>query len=195
MNGVTARALQSFIQTTYGDAVWAAVLADSRVEVPSFELMLNYAPQLTERVLGAAAKHLNRAPDEVLEDLGLFLVSHADMQPLRRLLRFGGVDFAAFVQSMGDLPERARMVLPHATMPPIRPVDEGDGRWAIFCGRRPEGMVHVIRGGIRAMADDYGALATVELGPDEGPNHRLDVTILSDHFSEGRVFDLAAQAE
>ena len=195
MNGVTARALQSFIQKTYGDVIWAAVLADSRVGVPSFELMLNYPPELTERVLEAAAKHLNRAPEEVLEDLGLFLVSHCDMQPLRRLLRFGGADFAAFVQSMGDLPERARMVLPHATLPPIRSVNEGDGRWMIFCGRRPEGMVHVIHGAIRAMADDYGALATVELGSEDGPDHRLDVMILSDHFSKGRDFDLAARAE
>lgn len=195
MNGVTARALQSFVQRTYGDDVWAAVLADSRVDVPSFELMLNYPPEMTEQVLDSAAAHLNRAPEEVLEDLGLFLVSHGDMQPLRRLLRFGGADFAAFVQSMGDLPERARLVLPHATLPPIRPINEGDGRWTIFCGSQPKGMVHVIRGAIRAMADDYGALATVELGSDAGSDHRLDVVILSDHFSEGRVFDLAARAE
>ncbi|WP_375261509.1 heme NO-binding domain-containing protein [Palleronia sp.] len=195
MNGLTARALQSFVRRTYGDEVWAAVLADSQVNVASFELMLNYPPVTSERVLASAAAHLARAPEEVLEDLGIFLVSHPDMQPLCRLLRFGGTDFANFVQSMGDLPERARMVLPHATLPPISPVNEGGGRWTIFCGREPRGMVHVIRGAVCAMADDYGALVTVELGPDDGSDHRLDVAILSDHFSEGRAFDLAARAE
>ena len=193
MNGLTARALQSFIEKTYGQDMWSAVLTESQIDVPSFELMLSYPKSVTEPLLDAAATRLERATDEVLEDLGHFLVSHPDMKPLCRLLRFGGAAFADFVRSMGELPERARMVLPHATLPTIRPVDDGQGSWTIFCGRSPAGMVHVIRGAIRAMADEYGALATVELGPDEGPDHRLAVVILSEHFSEGHAFDLAAR--
>ncbi|SPJ25250.1 heme NO-binding domain-containing protein [Palleronia abyssalis] len=196
MHGLTARALESFVRNTYGEKTWANIAWASGLQEEGFELMLAYPPELTDRVLAEAAIHLARTREEVLEDLGTFLVSHPRMQPLRRLFRYGGADFRGFLESLGDLPERARLALPHAVLPPLSATEEERGRWSVECGHTTFGLVHVLLGAIRAMADDYGALAVAQIVPSpEAGSDRIEIEILAGQFAEGRHFELKLSAE
>ena len=94
MHGLINRSIQRFLHDTYGGDTWAQVAADAGLCVQGFEALLSYDDALTEAVLAAASIRLAKPRDAVLEDLGIYL---AHLEPLRRLLRFGGVDYPDFL--------------------------------------------------------------------------------------------------
>jgi hypothetical protein len=194
MHGVVNRAIECFLRDTYTAAVWADVAAAAGLQVPSFEAMLSYEPAITERVLSAAVDRIGKPRDALLEDLGIYLVSHPRYEVLRRLLRFAGVTFEDFVLSVDELPGRARLALPDLDVAPIRVSTIGPGRFEICCGPGWPGFGHVLVGGIRAMADDYGALVTLSLlSLSADGDARIDLTLHKANHSRGRSFDLTAR--
>lgn len=192
MHGLINRSIQSFLRDTYGPALWHAVARSARLDFDSFEPMLIYDDSLTDAVLGAAAHHLDRPRDSVLEDLGTYLVSHPHLEALRRLLRFGGVDFLDFLQSLDDLPGRSHMAVPDLDLPQLELIDEGGDHFTLICSGGPVGFGHVMVGILRAMADDYGALALLDHTGSERGCERIQVHLLDHAFAQGRRFDLAA---
>ncbi len=194
MNGVTARSLQRFVCDSYGETVWADIVRSARLDFSTFELMLDYAEDVTERVIDATAARLGRDRAELLEDLGVFLVAHPKIPVLRRLLRYGGCDFERFLDTLDDLPDRTRLAFPTLNLPELRSREREPGLFDVFCGREPPGSVHVVIGAIRAMADDYGALAIVDLDPEtiDAPDrpYRIEIVVPSSKHSAGRDFHL-----
>ncbi len=191
MHGLINRSIQSFLRDSYGPAVWSAVLRQAEIGFDSFEPMLDYPVELTDRILQAAGETLGRPRDGLLEDLGTYLVSHPNLEALRRLLRFGGVGFVDFLHTLDDLPDRARLALPDLDLPELILNDQGQGLYRLYCSPLVEGAGHVIVGLLRAMADDYGALVLLEHQGLEGAYEVISVNLLDQSFSEGRKFDLA----
>ncbi|MFP4406146.1 heme NO-binding domain-containing protein, partial [Rhodosalinus sp.] len=111
MHGLINRAIQCFVADTYGREAWIAVVHRADLGFTEFEAMMIYPEEVTPRVLDAACRELDKAPDELLEDIGTYLVSHPQAEAVRRLLRFGGVNFVDFLNSLDDLPERARLAV------------------------------------------------------------------------------------
>lgn len=193
MHGLVNRSIQCFLRDTYGPAVWAEVALAAGIH-DGFEAMLTYEDALTEQVIGAAADRLARCPEALLEDLGTYLVSHAAMEPLRRLLRFGGVTFVDFLQSVEDLPGRARLAVPDLELPRLDLYDHGGDVFTLSCSGPYARYAHVMIGVLRSMADDYGTLVLLEhKGYAQGVHH-VQIEVLDQRFAMGRQFQLAAQA-
>lgn len=193
MHGLINRSIQVFLRDTYGPELWLAVAAEAELGFDSFEAMLSYDDRLTERVIAAAARRLNRSREALLEDLGTSLVSQRGREGLRRLLRFGGVGFVDFLHSLDELEGRSRLALPELDLPRLRLRARSPDRFALSCESRLPGVGHVIMGLLRAMADDYGALALLEhegAGPD---GEVVAIHLLEPQFTVGRRFDLAAR--
>jgi hypothetical protein len=194
MHGVVNKAIESFLRDTYTSAVWDDICAAARIGTPSFEAMLVYDHDTTDRVIDAAVARIGKPRDALLEDLGIYLVSHPRYEALRRLLRFSGVTFEDFVLSMEELPGRARLALPDLDVVPIRLHTLGPGRYELCCGRGWPGFGHVLAGGLRAMADDYGALVTMSLLSETADGDScLELTLHETHHSRGRTFELTAR--
>ncbi|RID91819.1 heme NO-binding protein [Gemmobacter lutimaris] len=191
MHGLINRAIQCFLRDTYGAPVWATVAQEAEPGLEGFEPMLVYDPDLTDRVIDAAARLLARPRDSVLEDLGIYLVSHPNVQALRRLLRFGGVTFVDFLQSLEELPGRARLAVPDIDLPVLELQDHSATEFTLTCRSPIRGAGHVVVGLLRAMADDYGALCLVDHGGCAGDCERIEITLAKTGFSAGRQFDLA----
>jgi hypothetical protein len=197
MHGLVNRSIQCFLRDTYGVTTWNAVAREAGLGFDSFEPMLTYDPALTEAVIVAAGKTLNRARDSVLEDLGTYLVSHPNAEALRRLLRFGGVNFEDFLLSLEDLPERGRMALPDLDLPAFDLTDAGGGVFGLTVSAPIAGTGHVIVGLLRAMADEYGALVLLdhESGVKAGDDvwcERIAIQLLDDAYAKGRSFALSS---
>jgi hypothetical protein len=193
MHGLINRSLQCFVRDSYGPQAWAVVASDAQLGFDSFEAMLTYDPALTERVITAAARHLDRTRETVLEDLGTYLVSHPNVEALRRLLRFGGVTFVDFLLSLEDLPGRGRMAVPDLNLPGLVLTDLGGDHFLLTCRAPVQGGGHVMLGLLRAMADDYGALVLLDhMGIEDGAEV-ISIHILEQSFAAGRRFDLATQ--
>jgi hypothetical protein len=191
MYGLVNRALQRFICSSYGDAAWAEIAQASGLRHEAFEPLLLYPDDLTGTIVAAAAERLRQAPDELLEDLGTFLVSHPSYEAARRLLRFGGSDFVELLQSLDDLPDRARLALPGLDFPRISVDMPRPGRIVLVCGQGLPGFSRVLTGLLRGLADDYGTLAMIDhagAGCDEA---RITVDIHNTSFARARRFDLA----
>lgn len=188
MHGLVNRSIQCFLRDTYGADVWAAVAAEAGLDAQGFEALLSYEDRLTDVVVDAAARRLAKPREALLEDVGIYL---AGLEPLRRLLRFGGVDYIDFLQSLDELPDRVRLAVPELEMPDLRLVPSGPGRFALACRAPHAGFAAVFAGVLRAMADDYGSLVLIEAGGrDTGPD-TVSIELLDTRFASGRRFDLA----
>jgi hypothetical protein len=130
----------------------------------------------------------------LLEDLGTYLVSHPNLERLRRLLRFGGVSYLDFLHSLEDIPDRGHMALPDLDLPRLRLVDCGEGLFRLHVSVLFSGVGHVVVGLLRAMADDYGALVLLDHGGNDAGDEVISIHLLDHRHSEGRRFDLAMQA-
>ncbi|SDW50426.1 heme NO-binding domain-containing protein [Roseicitreum antarcticum] len=201
MHGLIFKALQGFFADTYGPAMWDGITRQAKLEARSFESMLIYDDSCVDDILTAATDRLNRPRSEVLEDIGTYLVSHPRFERLRRLLRFGGVDFTDFLYSIEDLPDRARLAVPDLGLPHMDLTDCRDGAFTLRSTSTMPGYSFVLAGLLRALADDYGVLIMVDDPAHQadawtlGPNREtLSIRVLDASYAAGRQFDLAAGA-
>jgi len=190
MNGVAARAMQRFVTDCYGQARWQDVVRAARLPVASFELLLSYPEDYTWRIVAAAARVLGRPEADILEDLGTYLVAHPNTAAIRRLLRYGGADFETFLTSLDDLPDRVRLAFPALSVPTLRTRAVAPGRYEVACSGNWAGLVHVLTGAIRAMADDYGALAILDLAEGVPGAPLIAVSVPEARCFAGRDFQL-----
>ena len=190
MHGLVNRAIQGFLRDAYGEGIWLAVARQIPVAPSGFEAMLHYDDSHTRKMLDAAASALARAPETILEDVGTWLVSSESGQPLRRLLRFGGVTFTEFLHSLEELPDRGRLALPDLELPSLDLAEVQPGVHDLTCRGVP-GCGHMLAGVLRAMADDYGALVYLDQVGDAEQGEVVRIQILATDFAQGRRFDLA----
>ena len=194
MHGLINRAIQCFVTDAYGHDKWLEATQRAELDFVEFEAMMVYDDALTPALLDAIADVLDRPRDEMMEDLGTYLVSHPTVEALRRLLRFGGVNFVEFLQSLDDLPDRARLAVSDLDLPRIELREHSAGRFSLICDCPVEGYGHVMMGILRAMADDYGALAVLEHKGGGRGTEVISISLIETEFSAGRTFELGARA-
>lgn len=193
MNGLINKAIQCFLRDGWGMPAWLDAARAAGIAPRGFEPLLDYPPEVTARLLQAASDRLDRGRDDLLEDLGTYLVSHPSRAAVRRLLRFGGTDFRDFLQSLEDLPARARLALPDLALPAMRLEAVGGDEFRLTIAPGFAGAGAVALGLLRAMADDYGALALLEAGAEAGDGAAvLTIRLLDPDHAEGRAFTLGA---
>lgn len=193
MHGLINRSLECFISDTYGEPVWLGITKTANLGFDGFESMLQYDDALTYAVLDAAAEKLGKSSETLLDDLGTYLVSNPRLEALRRLLRFGGETFVDFLHSLDDLHDRAKLAVPELELPVLR-LHGGDdnGAFLLTCKSPYAGFSNVIIGLLRAMADDYGALAFLQEGDRED---EISIQIVEASFADGRDFSLSKKTD
>ena len=191
MHGLVNRAIQLFTRDTYGPEVWEEVVQAAPLVTPDFEAMLTYPDSQTGLALETLSFRLDRARDDLMEDIGTYLVSHPNTQSLRRLLRFGGPTFTEFLDSLDELPGRIRMAVSDLVLPELDLRRSAPGHYSLRVTGTMPGWGHLMMGVIRAMADDYGALAMLEHKGRETGGEVIALQVVDTAFAEGRAFDLA----
>ncbi|WP_170409235.1 heme NO-binding domain-containing protein [Ruegeria arenilitoris] len=193
MHGLINRAVQSFVCATYGQTCWLHVTEMAELGFTEFEAMLVYDDDMTARVLDALCGELKRPRAEILEDLGTYLVSHPNMEDLRRLLRFGGVTYVEFLHSLDDLSDRVRLAVSDLCLPMLELIEVSPTEYQLYCHPGLAGYSSVMVGVLRAMADDYGALAMLSHDGQEREAEVISAVLVESAFAEGRHFDLGAR--
>lgn len=138
-----------------------------------------------EEMLRDAARNLTKPMDELIEDLGAWLVRQNEIW---RLLRFCGSDFLDFLLRLDELPERMRLVTDDIAVPEITLSRSENGLvWVTLGGGSPR-WAALFSGLLRAMADDYGALCVITRNDD---GICIDVSDLD--FAKARTFRLSTR--
>jgi hypothetical protein len=194
MHGLINRAVQCFLRDTYGPDRWLAVARAAGFGSAGFDTMAVYDQAVTDALIDAAARQLDRPRDLMLEDLGTYLVSHPTVEPVRRLLRFGGATFMDFLLSIEDLQGRSQLAVPGIDVPELALEEVEADVFELACRSPLRGAGHVVTGLLRAMADDYGVLALLDHQGTRGGAEMLRIHVLETGYAAGRRFDLAAVA-
>ncbi len=193
MHGLINRGIQRFVIDSYGEANWLAATRQAGIGFNDFEAMWTYDDAITPRVLEAVCDVLGRPYDELLEDIGTYIVSHSNVEALRRLLRFGGVTFVEFLHSLDDLPDRARLAVSDLEIPRLELMEDSAERYSLRCYSEMEGWGSLFMGVLRAMADDYGALAFLEHKGMQDGAETIEIALLEREYAAGREFELGAR--
>ncbi|MEM6635366.1 MAG: heme NO-binding domain-containing protein [Pseudomonadota bacterium] len=191
MHGLINKSFQCFVTDTYGHPLWREVAQKAAPGLEQFEALVIYPDDVTSRVIDTACQLLDKPAAEVLEDLGNYLVTHENLEPVRRLLRFGGTSFVEFLYSLDDLHDRARLAVPDLQLPKLALSDLSGGVFELECSYSVPGFGHVLLGVLRTMADDYGDLVYLEHLGSEESLEKVRITLLETQFAEGRAFELA----
>ncbi|PRY24905.1 heme-NO-binding protein [Aliiruegeria haliotis] len=190
MHGLVNRSIQCFVRDTYGLDLWGEVAAAIGIEPEGFEALFSYDDELTERMIATISERLHKPEAMVLEDVGTYLISNREAEAVRRLLRFGGDTFSELLNSLDDLPDRARLAVPDLEIPQLEVADGEDGILTLSVTGHP-GFACVLLGVLRALADDYGALVLMDLEESGADRSIILIRIFDSDFSEGRAFSLA----
>lgn len=119
MLGVVNKVIESFVSQRYGDKLWADVLVDLSLPGYEFEAMLTYEDGITYDLIDGLAKRQSKMYQDILEDIGGYLVAEDSQASVRRLLRFGGATFEDFLLSLDDLNDRVALALDILDMPTV----------------------------------------------------------------------------
>ena len=194
MHGLINRSIQLFLRDTYGARAWREIAEEAGLGFDNFEALLSYENAVTENVLQTAREFVANPRDVLLEDLGSYLVSHPNVQALRRLLRFGGETFVDFLHSLDELHDRARLAVPDLLLPVMELRGHCSTTFSLLLTHEHPGFGHVIVGLLRAMADDYGVLAYLEYQGRRDGVETVSIELLEMSFTDGRDFALTAEA-
>ncbi|PSL19650.1 heme NO-binding domain-containing protein [Shimia abyssi] len=194
MHGLINRAIQCFVQDSYGNCRWIEITRLAGLDTVEFEAMLHYEDHVTDQLIAAACQQIGAPKETILEDIGTYLLSHPNVEALRRLLRFGGVNFVEFLHSLDDLPDRARLAVDDLRLPILELREHAVNRFSLTCTHSKQGFGHVMIGVLRTLADDYGALVFLEHQGGSGGTETIDITLIETAFAQGRSFDLGARA-
>lgn len=194
MHGLICKAVEIFLRDTYGADHWNRVARVIGVDAGGFEAMMRYPRDMLPRLMAAAEAELGKPSAAIFEDIGTYLVSHPNRERIRRLMRFGGVSFLEFLHSLEDLPGRARMAVDDLALPELELTETGEGQFTLLCDGREAGWGHVFVGLLRAMADDYGALAFLEHGRAKDGREAINITVFESAYARGKSFELGAWA-
>jgi len=194
MHGLINRSIQCFVRDTYGLQTWEEVTRIAELEFVSFEAMLPYEDALTYAVIDAISQLQAKPRNDIMEDIGTYLVSHDSVAAVRRLLRFGGEGFVEFLHSLDDLHDRVKLAVPDLDVPHLELRDHTPGAFSLTCRSPYEGFGHVIVGLLRGIADDYGALVFLEHQGGQRGIETIAINLADVSFTQGRSFVLSNKA-
>ncbi len=192
MHGMVNHSMQLFICHSHGLETWKTVMRTAGFDFVEFESMLSYKEEVTPAIIRAASEVLDRPRADLLEDFGTFIVSHPRFEAVRRLLRFGGEDFVDFLHSLDDLADSVRVAIADLHLPKVELDEISENQFLLECEASLEGYSYAMIGVLRAMADDYGALAVLEHTGSQDGVETISIMLVENDFAQGRSFDLAA---
>jgi hypothetical protein len=193
MHGLVNRAVQCFLCDVYSAELSRKVLTAAGFDPGAgFSVLRQYDDALTEELVAAASRELGQPTPDFLEDLGVYLASHESCANIRRLLRFGGDSFPEFLHSLTELQDRVRLAVDDLVLPEIELRQHDSGRLSLSVLGDHAGIGYVLTGILRAMADDYGALALFENVGRYGRAETISIQLLDVHYAGGQAFDLMA---
>lgn len=195
MHGIICRSFEGFLNAAYGQPLWLSVREQLDLSFESFEPMFHYGDDILSDVVDACSAVLGKPREALLEDFGTYLVAGMTSGRVRRLLRYGGLDYEDFLHSFEELPGRAALAVPDIRLPDIELLEPKQGEFELICRSDFDGAGFVVTGLLRALADDYGALVLISHEGSWVGGEIVSINLLEKKFAEGRGFHLDGKSD
>ncbi|SDZ14490.1 Haem-NO-binding [Jannaschia faecimaris] len=164
MHGLICKSLEAFVRDQHGEDTWHRIVQASDLPYPRFEALRSYDDDLMTRVFDMASRELGRSFAAPLEDIGHWICTHPPLEAVRRLIRFSGTCFVDLIYALDEVHDRARIALPGLGLPKFTVTELAPNDFFIISVWHLRGGGAFLTGVLRAMADDYGALALIDAG-------------------------------
>ncbi|GIT90516.1 hypothetical protein JANAI62_00020 [Jannaschia pagri] len=198
MHGMICKSLEGYVISAHGKDVWAAIARDAEVGIDGFEAMQSYPNEVFAAAQTAAAKRLGRDRLQLMEDIGIWICTHPPLQPVRRLFRFIGTSFRDLVLSLDEVEARARMAVPELELPIFHLCQVDDVEFEVQCTWPIPGASGLLTGILRTLADEYGALAMIEIDATQkvsaGWVEIVSIQLFDEDFQAPQAFSLGGAA-
>ncbi len=190
MHGMINRGLQCYIRDIHGVDVWEETCEQAKLPHYNFESMLTYDDATTEGLLSSFGALVGRQRDEILEDFGVYMVSDDALSTVRRLLKFGGRNYVEFLQSLNFVYDRAKLAVPGLDIPMMELVTHGPCRFTLYARFQKRGFGVTLLGLLRALADDYNTLISIEHSRRKLKHLDEDIFNIELHYADvkGTIF-------
>ncbi|WP_134682288.1 heme NO-binding domain-containing protein [Paracoccus ravus] len=182
MHQLVVLSVERFFKECYGEEIWDDILFRAGLDHGNF-LSPQGQRRTARRIIVAAARGLDRPAQEILEDIGGWIVRREDV---RRLFRYTGSTLVDFLTSLGQLPSRMSFFAPGTTHFSINVRQISRDEFQLYYQGLPVYWGWVLSGCIRGMSDDYGSLTTLEV-----TRHLITINIASEMHEESRPFTLS----
>jgi len=184
VHGMINRGLQCYIRDIHGVDVWEETCEQAKLPYYNFESMLTYDDATTEDLLSSFGALVGRQRDEILEDFGVYIVSEDALSTVRRLLKFGGTNYVEFLQSLDFVYDRAKLAIPDLDIPMMELVTHGPCHYTLYARFQKRGYGVALLGLLRALADDYNTLISIEHSRNKLKHVDEDIFAIELHNSE-----------
>ena len=180
MLGLINKGLEDFIIELRGQAEWARICSELGFEESRFEALINYPPDVTDKLLDACAHALNLEKRELLDDFGTFITVGERGEVLRKFLRIGGANYRSFLFSLPRLMQILRASIPGFQWPHLKLHHVSACQFELY--ESDFELINLVFLGIlRAMADEYKALISIKLKQGDEINKRFDIYEITIH--------------
>ncbi|MCU0656442.1 MAG: heme NO-binding domain-containing protein [Polyangiaceae bacterium] len=147
---------------------WRHVLRQAGIEQDAFVTTEAYPDEVTYRLVEALAERQGLPIEQILEEFGVFWVTHMAREHYALMLESGGNNLGDFIEHLPNFHTRISLLLPHLEPPTFWCSDrQPDGLTLHYSSRRP-GLTFFVVGLLKGLGVHYGARVEVTVRGHRG---------------------------
>lgn len=125
MYGMVNKAIQDLVEKQFGKDAWERIRLRADICEEVFIGTEIYSDSVTYQLVGAASEELHRAPEQILESLGVHWVLHTAAEHYGYMMEAAGRTFSEFMGNLPMLHDRIILIFPRMSPPGFAVRDHG----------------------------------------------------------------------
>ncbi|MDG1491578.1 MAG: heme NO-binding domain-containing protein [Planctomycetota bacterium] len=163
MYGLVNRAVEGLVRSRFGDAAWITICERAEIDPSGFVAMDVYDDAVTYRLVDAASKTLELAPETVLEAFGEYWTIYTIEEGYGDLVAMMGSTLNDFLDNLDSMHERIGYAMPELVPPSFKREALEDGSSILHYYSEREGLAPMVIGLIKGLAKRFNESIEIEL--------------------------------
>ncbi|MBN1824655.1 MAG: heme NO-binding domain-containing protein [Candidatus Eisenbacteria bacterium] len=181
MKGIINQAIQEYVVHTRGDEAWWKIREETGIREVSFNPSRDYPDEWTARLLDHLSADSGRIKEDLLRDIGRFLVPHTLKRVYPTYIALAGNDVFSFLARVGLIHRKVVSCIPNAKPPSIEVLERGEDRMVVRyrSERRLFALFQGLLEGVGDLFDRPITVREIETNGDIGENEcRFEVSLV-----------------
>ncbi len=175
MYGLVNKAVQDYLTSKFGEAVWNTVRSKAGFQDAEFVPLQQYPDELTFKLVGAACEATGADAARLVEEIGAFWVAFTGQQGYGSLMDQLGATFPEALANLDAMHVRVALMMPNLKPPSFRVLEQSDRRLMLAYISKRQGLVPMVIGLVKGLGRKYGLEPAVTLQKAREPGGDTDV--------------------
>ena len=181
MYGMIHKAARDFAMQSMEQATWNAIQQHAGLDSEHFISGEHYSDELTFRLVGTLAEHLDIPVPQLLTMFGRYWISFTEKSDYSAALAMAGDDLVTFLRNLDDLHHGIQATMPEASLPSFTVTRaDADGIELIYISER-EGLETFVEGLLQGLMAKFSEGGTIShQRGDSGVIFKIDRSEVAD---------------